>query len=165
GLSLVLYFTMWDYGGIWGANVSGSFNYIDELVLVKPFFTWTDFTVAGYLAASLGMSASLALVCCLLACAAGLLIQNAYLAALAPVVLGGAGLLAAVRLGEHGPFPVFAAACFQPVVLWLDEVEWFTDSGTKTVIPWQEPVTAALWLLLAGAALVAAYKRFCGKDI
>ena len=165
GLSLELYFIVWDYGGIWDANVSGSFNYIDELVLVKPFLTWTDLTVAGYLAASLGMSASLALVCCLMACVAGLLIRSAYLAALAPVVLGGAGLLAAVRLGEHGPLPAFAAACFQPVVLWLDEAEWFTDSGIKTVVPWQEPITAALWLLLAGAALLAAYKRFCGKDI
>lgn len=164
-LSLLIYFICLDYGGIWGANVSGSFNYIDELVLVKPFLTWTDFTVAGYLAASLIMSLSLALVCCLASCVAGLLIRSAYLAALAPVILCGALLLAAVRLGEHGPFPAFAAACFQPVVLWLDEAEWFTDSGVRTVIPWQEPVTAALWLLLTGAALLAAYKRFCGKDI
>ena len=165
GGSLAVDFTVWDYGGIWGANVSSSFNYIEELVLVKPFLTWVDFTVVGYLAASLAMSLSLALICCLVACVAGLLIRSAYLAALAPVAFGGAGLLAAVRLGEHGPFPVFAAACFQPVVLWLDEAEWFTDSGTRTVLPWQEPITAALWLVLAGAALMAAYKRFCRKDI
>ena len=163
--SLALYFALWDYGGIWTANVSSGFNYIQEILFVKPFLTWTDFSFLGYLLASLGMSLSLALVCCLLACAAGLWVQNAYLAAFLPAILGGAGLLAAVRLSEFGPLPAFAAACFQPVILWLDAGEWFTDGGTTTVLPWQEPITAALWLLLAALALLGAYKRFCGKDI
>lgn len=39
-LSLSVYFSVWDYSGIWNANVSSQFNYIQELFVVKPFLTW-----------------------------------------------------------------------------------------------------------------------------
>ena len=58
-LSLVVYFALWDYRGIWSANVSSGFNYIRDLLMIKPFITWTDFTCVGCLAASPAFIAAL----------------------------------------------------------------------------------------------------------
>lgn len=57
------YFALWDYGGVWGASVSSQFNYLIESMVRRPFFTWADFTVAGYLAASLAVEWLLLAAC------------------------------------------------------------------------------------------------------
>ena len=60
--TLVPYFLLYDYGGIWDASVSSQFNYFSDMLVVRPFLTWGDFTVAQYLAAALALWAVLAAV-------------------------------------------------------------------------------------------------------
>lgn len=163
--SLGVYFTLWDYGGVWASNVSSGYNYVTDGVLVKPFITWSEFTVAGYLAASLGMSAALTAVCALLASLTGILIRNMYAAALVLLLFGTGGLSAGVWLANRALGPAYIVSCFQPVILWLDEGIWFTDAGLNTGLPWQEPIIIALWLTLGLAGMLLAYRRFAGKDI
>lgn len=165
GFSLAVYFVQWDYSGVGASNVSSGYNYVVDGIFVKPFITWIDFTVAGYLAASLGMSAALTAVCSLLASLAGILIRNMYAAALAMLLFGAGGLSAAVWLANRTLGPAYIVSCFQPVILWLDEGIWFTDSGLNTVLPWQEPIIIVLWLTLGLAGALLAYRRFAGKDI
>lgn len=163
--SLGVYFTQWDYGGVWASNVSSGYNYVVDGVFVKPFITWSDFTVAGYLAAGLGMSAALTSVCTLLASLTGILVRNMYAAALVLLLFGTGGLSTAVWLANQTLGPAYIVSCFQPVILWLDEGVWFTDSGLNTVLPWQEPIITALWLTLGLAGTLLAYRSFKGKDI
>ena len=163
--SLAVYFSLWGYGGVWASNVSSGYNYVVDGLFVKPFITWSDFTVAGYLAASLGMSAALTAVCALLASLAGILIWNMYAAALVMLLFGTGGLSAAVWLANRMLGPAYIVSRFQPVILWLDEGIWFTDSGLNTVLPWQEPIIIVLWLTLGLAGTLLAYRRFAGKDI
>ena len=74
--TLVPYFLLYDYGGIWDASVSSQFNYFSDMLVVRPFLTWGDFTVAQYLAAALALGAVLTAVFFLLASVCGTLVRT-----------------------------------------------------------------------------------------
>ena len=57
--TLVPYFLLYDYSGIWNASVSSQFNYFSDMLVVRPFLAWGDFTVGQYLAAALALGAVL----------------------------------------------------------------------------------------------------------
>ena len=38
--TLVPYFLLYDYSGIWNASVSSQFNYFSDMLVVQPFLTW-----------------------------------------------------------------------------------------------------------------------------
>ena len=44
GLTLGIYFTQWDYSGLWSASVSSQFNFLTDMMVRRPFLTWADFT-------------------------------------------------------------------------------------------------------------------------
>ena len=58
GLTLGIYFAQWDYSGLWSASVSSQFNFLTDVMVRRPFFTWADFTVAQYLVACLALGAA-----------------------------------------------------------------------------------------------------------
>ena len=92
--TLAPYFMLYDYSGIWDASVSSQFNYYADMLLVRPFLTWGDFTVAQYLAAALALGAVVTAIFSLLASVCGTLVRNTYLAAL---VLG---VIARIRFAK-----------------------------------------------------------------
>ena len=163
--TLAPYFLLYDYGGIWEASVSSQFNYLVDMLVVRPFLTWGDFTVGQYLAAALALGAVLTAVFSLLAFVCGTLVHNTYLAALAlgVVCFGGMGLISA--LGELGWWAAYLIACFQPVMVWLSCSAWFTELGLTAVLPWQETIASGLNLLLLGAGSLLALRRFDREDV
>ena len=163
--TLAPYFLLYDYGGIWDASVSSQFNYFSDMLVVRPFLTWGDFTVGQYLAAALALGAVLTTVFSLLASVCGTLVRNPYLAALALGVLcfGGMGLISV--LGELGWWAAYLIACFQPVMIWLSCSAWFTELGLSAGLPWQESIAVVLNFLLLGAGTLLALRRFDRKDV
>ena len=163
--SLAPYFVLYDYSGIWDASVSSQFNYFSDMLVVRPFLTWGDFTVGQYLAAALALGAVLTTVFSLLASVCGTLVRNPYLAALALGVLcfGGMGLISV--LGELGWWAAYLIACFQPVIIWLSCSAWFTELGLSALLPWQESIAVVLNFLLLGAGTLLALRRFERKDV
>lgn len=163
--SLGVYFARFDYSGIWDASVSSQFNYLSDMLLVRPFLTWGDFTVAGYLTAALTLGAALTAVFSLLAALCGTLVRSPYLAALVlgTLCFGGMGLTSV--LGYLKLWVGYVVSCFQPTIVWLYCGGWFTELGLNAVLPWQETITVALDLLLLGAGTVLALHRFMRKDV
>lgn len=163
--TLTPYFLLYDYGGIWSASVSSQFNYFSDMLFVRPFLTWGDFTVGQYLTAALVLGAALTAVFSLLAAVFGIFIRNSYLAALALMALcfGGLGMVSA--LGELGWWAVYLIACFQPVIVWLSCSAWFTELGLTAVLPWQETIAVGLNLLLLGGGAILVLRRFSRKDV
>ena len=163
--TLAPYFLLYDYGGIWDASVSSQFNYFSDMLVVRPFLTWGDFTVGQYLAAALALGAVLTTVFSLLASVCGILVRNPYLAALALGVacFGGMGLISV--LGELGWWAAYLIACFQPVMIWLSCSAWFTELGLTAVLPWQESIAVVLNFLLLGAGTLLALRQFERKDV
>lgn len=163
--ALGLYFARFDYGGVWDASVSSQFNYLSDMLLIRPFLTWGDFTVAEYLAAALALGAALTASFSLLAALCGTLVRSPYLAALATGVLcfGGLGLTSV--LGDLKLWVGYVLSCFQPTIVWLCCGGWFTELGLNAVLPWQETIAVAADLLLLGAGTAIALGRFQRKDV
>lgn len=163
--TLIPYFLLYDYDGIWDASVSSQFNYLTDMLVVRPFLTWGDFTVAQYLAAALALGTVLTAAFSLLASVCGVLVRNPYLAALVlgGVCFGGLGLVSV--LGELGWWAAYLIACFQPVMIWLSCNAWFTELGLNAVLPWQETIAVGLSLLLLSGGTILALRRFERKDV
>lgn len=159
------YFAVFDYSGLWCSSVSSGFNYLSDLFYVRPFITWGDFTLAGYFAAALALSAALTMVFSLLASFFGTLMRSTYLAALLLGVFcfGGLGLTA--LLAELGCWTGYLAAYTQPIMVLLCCSGWFTELGLNAALPWNETISTAAWLLLSGGAAALALRRFYRKDV
>lgn len=164
-VTLGVYFCLWDYGGIWEASVSSQFNYLTDMLYRRPFLTWGDFTVGGYLAAQLALGAALTAAFALLAAVCGLLLRNAYAAALvlAVVCFGGVGLTA--MLAQAGLWMAYFVSLVHPACVWLGMGGWFTELGLAGAVPWQETVSTGLDLLVFGLGTALALGRFGRKDI
>mgnify|MGYP000697780812 CR=1 FL=1 len=79
--------------------MSSQFNYFSDMLVVRPFLTWGDFTVGQYLAAALALGAVLTAVFSLLRrCAARWCEAPIWRLALCLVCFGGLGLVSV--LGE-----------------------------------------------------------------
>lgn len=163
--ALGLYFARFDYGGVWSASVSSQFNYLTDMLLVRPFLTWGDFTVAEYLAAALALGTALTASFSLLAALCGILVRSPYVAALVLGLLcfGGLGLTSVL-----GNFPLWVGymlSCFQLPLVWLCCGGWFTELGLSAVLPWQETIATGGNLLLLSAGTALALRRFRRKDV
>lgn len=157
-VTLGVYFCLWDYGGVWGGSVSSQFNYLTDMLFRRPFLTWGDFTVGGYLAAELTLGALLTAVC-------GLLLRNVYASALvlAVVCFGGVGLTA--MLAQMGLWCGYFASLVHPACVWLGIGGWFTELGLSGAAPWQETVSTGLDLLAFGLGTALSLRLFRRKDI
>lgn len=163
--SLGPYFALWDYSGVWDASVSSQFNYLTDMLYTRPFLTWADFTVAGYLAAALALGAALCAAFSLLAAVCGILIRNTYGAALALILLCAGGLSLTALLAQVKLWPLYFLSCFQPTSVWLCMGGWFTELGLSAAVPWQETVGTVCSLLLAGAGTALALRQTNRKDL
>ena len=163
--TLGLYFSLWDYSGVWSASVSSQFNYIIELLAVKPFLTWADFTVAGYLTASVALGGLLVLVSCLMAALLGTLIPHTYGSALFLILIW-AGMMGAAAVASNAKLWIlYFITTLQPLLLWFNQGGWFTELGINAVWPWHEVWGTFLSLLLWGGGVWAALRRFDRKDL
>lgn len=164
-VTLGVYFCLWDYGGIWGASVSSQFNYLTDMLFRRPFLTWGDFTVGGYLAAQLALGALLTAAFALLAAVCGLLLRNVYASALvlAVVCFGGVGLTA--MLAQMGLWCGYFASLVHPACVWLGIGGWFTELGLSGAVPWQETVSTSLDMLVFSLGTALALRLFRRKDI
>ncbi len=164
-LTLLPYFLLWDYSGVWAANVSSQFNYLTEMLYRRPFLTWADFTVREYLVAVLILGGALTAVFCLLAAAGGTLIKNTYLAALALALFLLGGLTASAFCASAGLWPLYFLLGFLPGQLWLCVGGWFTELGLSALLPWQETISVCLNLAFFGAGTVLVLRRSERKDV
>ena len=164
-VTLGVYFCLWDYGGVWGGSVSSQFNYLTDMLFRRPFLTWGDFIVGGYLAAELTLGALLTADFALLAAVCGLLLRNVYASALvlAVVCFGGVGLTA--MLAQMGLWCGYFASLVHPACVWLGIGGWFTELGLSGAAPWQETVSTGLDLLAFGLGTALSLRLFRRKDI
>ena len=164
-VTLGVYFCLWDYGGVWGGSVSSQFNYLTDMLFRRPFLTWGDFTVGGYLAAELTLGALLTADFALLAAVCGLLLRNVYASALvlAVVCFGAVGLTA--MLAQMGLWCGYFASLVHPACVWLGIGGWFTELGLSGAAPWQETVSTGLDLLAFGLGTALSLRLFRRKDI
>ena len=164
-VTLGTYFALFDYSGIWNSSISSGFNQLTDMLIPRPVLTWADFTVGGYLAAVLALGAVLTAVLALLAGFVWVVIRRVYLAALVLMVVCLGGLVVPSVLAELDMWTAYALCTFEPVIVLLNPVGWFTEQGMNAFIPWQETAVTASWLALLGGGTAALLKRMDRKDV
>jgi len=164
--TFVVYFSVWDYSGLWQSNVSSGLNYINDLTTgLRPFNTWQSFTVTEYFTATIILGFILTIVFAGLAGVIGLLFRNTYTA------FGIFGLLVismmfiCVLTANAGFAELHLATTFTPTLLWYNCYMWFTDMGAMAVIPWHETWAVVLNLLALAVFTVLAMKYFRRRDL
>ena len=164
-VTLVVFLLFWDWSDIWSGSVSSQFNYVIDMLVRRPFFTWADFTAGSYLVSVVGLGGLLTVVFALLAAVCGTLVQNVYLSALVLTLLLCGGAAAQALCAQVGLWMGYALLAFQPVSVWLYVNGWFTELGLNAFVPWQETVGTGLSLAICGVVTALALRRFGRKDV
>ncbi len=168
-LTLLLYFIVNDYGNIWGSNVSSLFNYrIDLIAGTRPFVTWHSFSVAGYLAAALGMSAGLVLCFSMMAFGIGVLTRNHYIGFLVFLVANAAVILLPIQMPQR-TLAIISwiqySSMLTPAWLWLKQGIWFTDGDVGILWPHFETLGLCVSLLALTAFCIVSAAYFRKRDL
>lgn len=164
-ITLLVYFGMWDYSGVWQDSVSSRFNYLTDMLYTRPFLTWHDFAVGEYLVAVLLLGTVLVVVFGLMAAVCAMMFRNIYGAALALaiVLFGGTGL--GSLFSQCKAWGLYFITTMQPAFVWLSVNVWFTESGISTFLPWQETISVAINLMVCSILVMMPLRCFIRKDI
>jgi len=165
GLTLMIYFSIWDFSGFWRANVQSVNNFIFDEAGQRPFITWLSLNVAQYLTAVIILGFALTMVFCLIGTVTGLLTRNTYMGFILIMLIAVATIAAIIFCANNGLGLIYLALLFSPVAAWFSSSEWLTDMGSWGAVPFHETVTISLNLLLFSIMTILAARRFKRKDV
>ncbi len=163
--TLLIYFLRWDYSGFWSANVCSQNNSLIEMMMLRPFITWQNFTVGTYLIVMLMACTVLVLLFLLLGRFLGLVIENHYIAFLILVFIIAGTFFLTFFLLEKGFVWGYFGLSFSLPILYHTMILWFTDMGSYTLIPYHETITLCFNLVLLLIFNKFAVEHFKRKDI
>ena len=133
--------------------MSSQFNYITAFGMRLPFLTWTSFSVAGYLWATLALGLAVVIIFHGLGFAAGLIANSAYRGFLLLLVPAALNFEIMMLAGDNSLWLLYQLIQWSPVTLWWFQPLWFTELGTVTALPWQECMEA-VFCMAAGAGIL-----------
>lgn len=167
-VSLAFFFIRWDFSNLWNMNVASSFNYINDMnepIYMKPFITWTSFTVKEYFVFSLLLIGLLLIAWWLLSNLIALLINND--------LLGGLLITAILALPYFGvmlfpglqlSIPFYLSTLTLSTVIRYSHM-WFTDLGHYTLVAYQEVGIVSIHLLATVIIIGLALRYFQRKEL
>ena len=165
--TLLILFSIWDFGGIWDANVASCFHWVldDNLPFQKPFLTWASFTVKEYFVASLLLEMILLAVWQLISSCVSMLIHHSARSFLVHAAILISPYFFSVLFVSLELWWPFYLNTFSISMLTFHQHLWFTDLGAYELIPWQEVWSAAIHLLVFIILFLLAVKRFQRKEL
>lgn len=164
-MTLLVYFSVFDYSQLWNSSVSSGFNSISDNIGTKPFITWIPFTIIEYLWAMLGLGLGLTLVFAIMGACIGFLSHNGYIGTLLFFLLALAMMTAPYIFAETGIWSGYFLFEFSPVCLWYSLPMWLTDMGNVSVIPFHEAVGILSNIVIWGILVFLSYQYIKRKDV
>ena len=164
-VTLLVYFSVFDYSWLWNVSVSSGFNYVSELIGRKPFLTWVPLTVRSYLLAVLGLGLGLTLVFALMGAFIGALSPNSYMGVVLFFLLALAMMTVPYLFSETGIWGGYFVTELSPMCLWFVSPRWLTDLGSVSVLPFHETVGIGFNLLLWGLLVWGADRYNRKRDV
>lgn len=161
-ISLPIFLSRFDFSGVWGDNVSSSFNYSPILYGI-PFMTWHSFTVAGLLWAKITAGIGLCLCFALLGFAIGTFVRNGYVSVIAALAM--CALMLMVPQLFHVGSLVRGVLMLTPIKLLTYSPAWFTDGGADILWANFEIVGIIASTLVLAIASMLAIKIFKRKEL
>lgn len=140
--TLVVYFTVFDYQGLW--NVPISTGFLIELNDI-PLISWWNLTFLEYLLLSCTLVLTCQFIFTLITFCLSMWIRNSYMVFTVFGVIFGVGLLLPSKIPKDNVMLLYSH--FSPFVLVMNVKKWWMESGVFTTFKLYEVMTVSLWLI------------------
>ncbi|NLY45066.1 MAG: hypothetical protein GX053_03630 [Tissierella sp.] len=159
GITLIAYFCLFSYKGLWTVPISNYFNWED----VFPLISWWDMSFIQYLICSIVLTYICGILFTMITFILSIFTKNSYISFFAFGILFGLILLIPDIMPRSNNL-IFLSG-FTPFHLVLNPQIWFTGRGIFTIFKYYEITIVGVWglLLFIGGKLSA--KRFIKEDI
>lgn len=159
GLTLLAYFILFDYSGLWNVPISTAFNWEENL----PYISWWNMSFAQYLFSAIGVVYICELLFAGITFVISKIIKNSYIVFFIFVIIFGGSILI------PGFMPTSSNAIFitgfTPFCLILNPFLWFMGNGSSTVFKYYEIITVGVWSILLIILCTLCIKRFKRESI
>jgi hypothetical protein len=159
GISLTVYFGVYDYSGLWGVPISSGFNREYSL----PYISWWNMSFAKYLLSSIGLVYLCEILFAAITYIITRFIRNTYMVFFTFAVIFGLALV----IPGFMPFDnnaIFVPQ-FTPFVLSTNSLLWFMEKGALAAFKYYELITVAAWSIFLIAACSICTIRFKKQSI
>ncbi|MGK0468758.1 hypothetical protein [Clostridium sp.] len=139
-VSLVVYFSVVSYSGLWGVPISSGFNWEDNV----PYISWWDMSFLKYLFYCIGLVYACEILFTCITFIISSFIKNSYIVFFTFAIIFGIFLIIpGVMLRDSN---AIFAAYFTPFVLISNSCLWFMEKGPFATFKYYEVITIAVWL-------------------
>lgn len=157
GLALAIFFTVYDYSGLWQTNISSGFNWEYQL----PYITWWPIEFWQYLILTIVILTGILLIISGLTFSLSTFIRNSYVTWILSILLFISMFIAS---GFFKGIWVYIAHLNLSVLL-LNPHMYFNGVSNYMMFKHQEIYTLMLWFLIGVVFCTFTFKRFARKDI
>lgn len=159
GSTLIAYFSLFSYKGLWTVPISNYFNWED----IFPMISWWDISFIQYLISSIVLIYICGILFIMITFVLSIFTKNSYISFFAFGILFGLILLIPDLMPRSNNL-IFLSG-FTPFHLVLNPQIWFTGRGIFTIFKYYEITIVGVWgLLLLMVGKISA-KRFFKEDI
>lgn len=159
GITLIVYFSVFNYKGLWNVPISNYFNWEN----VFPFISWWELSFIQYLISSIILTYICGILFTIVTFILSIFMKNSYISFFAFGILFGLILLIPDIMPRSNNL-IFLSG-FTPFHLVLNPQIWFTGTGTFTIFKYYEIIIVGAWGLLLFIAGKLSAKRFIKEDI
>ena len=157
GLSLFMFFTVYDYSGLWQTNIASGLNWEYQL----PYITWWPIEFWQYLLLAIAILVGILLIISCLTFSLSTFIKNSYLSWILTIILLISMFIATGFFKGIWTYIMH----LNLTVLLLNPHLYFNGVSNYTMFEHHEIYTLILWFLISGVCCIFTYKRFLRKDI
>ncbi|SFF97176.1 hypothetical protein SAMN05216353_11663 [Halobacillus alkaliphilus] len=154
GLTLLVYFILFDYSQLWHSSFS---NYFMRETPV-PYISWWNLSFIEYVGLFVALVIAVQLIFSAISWLLSIWLKNSYLVYLAFAVVLGLFLWIPGLVPGHSPL-IFAAQ-FSPFILMLNPHAWFTVNNPMTMFSYYELMTILSWGIGLGGLSLFRLHRF-----
>lgn len=155
-ITLLIYFAVFDYSGLWGASVNSFFSQEYNI----PYMTWWNMSILDYLIAVSIVVYVLQLIFCGLTFTVSVLIKNTYIVFGTFAIMVGLGILLPSLVPAS--LNTVIASVYTPFTLILNPSWYFMFKGGLQLNKYYEVITLVIWgigVLLLGTLSIYKFKR------
>lgn len=160
GITLLIYFSVFDYSGLWGTSVNSFFSQEYSM----PYMTWWSMSIFKYLLLVILVVYTLEIIFCGMTFILSLLIKNTYIVFGSFAAIVGIGILLPVVIPENLDIIIYSV--YTPFTLILNPSWWFMLRG-GLLLPskYYEIITLTIWSLLILVICILCVKRIKRENI
>ena len=159
GITLLIYFSVFDYSGLWGASVNNFFGQEYNMT----YMTWWRMSILKYLLAVISVVYVLGIIFCGLTFILSLLMKNTYIVFGSFVIVVGCGILLPKLIPNS--LNITIASVYTPFTLILNPSWLFMFKGSLQTNKYYEIITLVIWLIGTLSTGVLCLKNFKKESI